>query len=647
MSDYNKLMFSIKKQTDELNKKKAQIKAKAKAKAKALSLKTVIPSEKNIEEEQIKNHIIVPLDRSNQQTGFKSILQPGHRKMYEQSIRELNNHLKMKPRVTQFNLYNNNIKKPYNPPGLTGSLEWLKYNQKYLAPPIMYTDEYKRLVQLNEYRQQQVYYERLLEKVPTPAQVTNPKVLIVSCEYRGTDFVLNGCINDAIKFKNYILSIHPTAEITYLNDTPELHNYNPSLPSDAPGRWPSYSSKTFPSRETVLKNLMDLCKSPNPLLFLFFAGHGGSADDIPAPIESTMIDIDSNGVVQNTTTVADIENPKRKSTFYFCNTYGEMLQDSALYDTDIYKALTYVTSSQRMYVFTDCCHSGTILNLPYIHVGNFQYQYDSSGNLITVTAQEQDDFGHPVYDKDKKPVLTQRKTYNIFNDISNNVKNLPITNDDITSLMADANSIITHYDKQTGKNISNTKLTILSAKYPSLANLNGNIIHFAGTRDNKFSFESIIYDLSDNVIDRDGAFTWDWHRLWALGLEKFTIQKAYTCLIGLVNNPEQIPVCSTSKLSLFNNTDLLVDFKPATSSANVKISKNKSIKKNIINKKLNKKSNNNINGNKNLNKINKLVKKKVDLTKKFDANTVKAIVVAQNIFSAKKTVNKKKKAPKK
>jgi hypothetical protein len=364
-----------------------------------------------------------------------------------------------------------------------------------------------------------------------------------------------------------------------------------------------------------------------------------------------MIDIDSNGVVKNTTTVADIENPKRKSTFYFCNTYGEMLQDSALYDTDIYKALTYVTSSQRMYVFTDCCHSGTILNLPYIHVGNFQYQYDSSGNPITVTAQEQDDFGHPVFDKDRNPVLTQRKTYKMLNDISNNIYNKPITNEDIANLMADANSIVTHYDKETGTNISNTKLSILSAKYPSLANLKGNIIHFAGTRDNKFSFESVIYDSSGNVIDRDGAFTWDWHRIWALGLNNFTVQKAYTCLIGLVNNPEQIPVCSTSKLHLFNNTDLLVDFTPPTSSANVKISKNISNKKNITNKKINKKADNNTTVNKNLNKIKKLVKKKVDLTKKFDANTVKAIVTAQNIFPAKKNVNKKKvnkkKAPKK
>jgi hypothetical protein len=168
----------------------------------------------------------------------------------------------------------------------------------------------------------------------------------------------------------------------------------------------------------------------------------------------------------------------------------------------------------------------------------------------------------------------------MFNPIYNNVNNLPITNDDITSLMADANSIVTHYDKQTGTNVSNTKLTILSGKYPSLANLKGNIIHFAGTRDNKFSFESIIYDASGNEVDRDGAFTWDWYRMWALGLNNFTVQKAYTCLIGLVNNPEQIPVCSTSKLSLFNNTDLLVDFTPPSASANNKISKNKSNKNN-------------------------------------------------------------------
>ena len=639
MSDYNKLLFSIKKQNDKLIKKKA----KAKAQAKALSLEKDVSSEKNIDE-PINNHIIVPLNLSNQQTGFKPLLQAGHKLKYKESMRELKSLLKMKPHVSTPYIVNPNQKK-YNPPGLMGSPEWVKYNKSFLAPPFFYSEEYNQLFKFNEYSRESIEFERAQEQIPTPEQILTPKVLIVSCEYRGTDFTLNGCINDAEKFRNYILSIHPNADITYLNDTPELHNYNPNLPVDANGRWPSYEDPTFPSREVVLKNLMNLCKAPNPLKFLFLAGHGGSADDIPAPIESTMIDIDSNGVVKNTTTVADIENPKRKSTFYFCNTYGEMLQDSALYDTDIYKALTYVTNDQRMYVFTDCCHSGTILNLPYIHVGNFQYQYDSSGNSITVTAQEQDDFGHPVNDKDGNPVLFQKKTYNMLNPISNNVNNLPITNEDITNLMADANSIVTHYDKETGTNISNTKLSILSAKYPSLANLKGNIVHFAGTRDNKFSFESIIFDASGNVVDRDGAFTWDWHRLWALGLENFTIQKAYTCLIGLVNNPEQIPVCSTSKLSLFNDTTLLVDFAPSDSSANIitKNKKNKNIDKSIDI--TNKKPNNAI-VNKNLKKINKLVNKKVDLTKKFDANTVKAIVIAQNIFPAKKK-NKKSPAPKK
>lgn len=643
MSDYNKLFFSNKKKAD---KKKAD-KKKAQNKAKTI----VVPSE-----ETLNSHIIVPNNISTQKTGYKQILQPNYKIQYTESIRELKKTLKMKPRVTSTDLVNNNNKKPYNPPSYMGSPEWIKYNEQYFAPPIIYFDSYIKLVKQNQYRKEQIELQRIQEKIPTPIQVNTPKVLIIACEYQGTDFPLNGCINDAKKFTAYMKRIHPNADVTYLTDDPTVHNYNPFLKKNDDGtwpdaRWPSYDIKKFPSRKVILKYLNELCKSPNPLLFLFLAGHGGSADDIPAPIESSMIDIDSNGVVKNTTTAADIENPKRKSTFYFCNNYGDMNEN--IYDTDIYNALTQVTSNQRMYVFTDCCHSGTILNLPYIHVGNFQYNYDASGNIVTETAVEQDDFGHDVYDKDGNEVLIQRKTYNMLNPIPNNVNNKVITEADIISLMNDANTDVTRWDKEKGDFVTNKKFTILSGKYPSLANLKGDIIHFAGTRDNKFSFESIIEDESGNIIDRDGAFTWDFHRLWSppLGLEKFTVQKAYTCLVGLVNNPEQVPVCSTSKLSLFNDTNLLLDFKGPDSSANIVIANNKSNKKIITNKKLNnitttnKKPNNTI-VNKNLKKINKLVKKKTDITKKFDSATVKAIVNAQNIFPPKKKANKKK-APKK
>jgi hypothetical protein len=648
MSDYNKLFFSNKKKADKkkADKKKAQNKAKAKA------ISTVVPSE-----ETLNSHIIVPQNISNEKTGYRQIIQPNYKIQYTKSIHELKKNLKMKPRVTSIDIYNNNNDKPYNPPGYMGSPEWKKYNEKYFAPPIKYFDSYIKLVQENQYRKEMIELQRVQEKIPTEIQINTPKVLIVACEYHGTDFPLNGCFNDAKKFRALIDRIHPNADVTYLTDDQSVHNYNPFLKKNADGewpeaRWPSYNIKTFPSRKVVLKYLNELCKAPNPLLFLFLAGHGGSADDIPAPLESTMIDIDSNGVVKNSTTAADAVNPKRKSTFYFCNNYGDMNEN--VYDTDIYSALSHVTSNQRMYVFTDCCHSGTILNLPYIHVGNFQYKYDPSGNIITETAVEQDDFGHDVYDKDGNEVLIQRKTYNMLTPIPNNVNNKVITEADIISLMADATSDVTRFDKETGQNVTNKKFTILSGKYPSLANLKGDIIHFAGTRDNKFSFESIIKDESGNIIDRDGAFTWDWHRLWSepLGLQKFTVQKAYTCLVGLVNNPEQIPVCSTSKMGLFNDTQLLLDFAPPPSNtpANARIVKSTNKNKNITNKSdnntiINKKPNNTI-VNKNLKKINKLVKKKTDLTKKFDSATVKAIVNAQNIFPAKKKANKKK-APKK
>ena len=612
--DYNKTLFLNNKI---IEGKKIVKKNKTKGKAKALAKVNPPPNSKtNV---NIPTEINVPtVIKTNNITVSKPFLQPMHQAKYVEFKQPKNTKTKMTPNVststsstTQNSLIGHRL--PFSWQNIEyGSPEWYSYTG-FTPPPIVYTREWTQLIEQNEKAQEQYIAQQKASKIPTPVQKLNPKVLIVACEYPGTKFKLNGCYNDAEKFKTYISGLYPNAEILYLNDKTSVHNYDITITDiNNPARWPSYEDPTFPTRDIVFKALTDLCNSPNRLLYLFLAGHGGTADDIPAPIEGTLVDTDSNGVIKNTYTVSSLDNPKHKSTYYFCNDYGEMNDRSPLYDWEMYKILQKVTSSQNMYLFTDCCHSGTIFNLPFVNLGNFMYRYDSSGNIVTQSAQETDDFGHGVYDSSGNPIIVQNNLYNILNDISNNKLNLPLTTTDINTLMTDATTEVPYYDKASGTTKTTPKLSFKSAEFPSLTNMKGNIIHFSGTRDNKFSFESVIYDSSGNEIDVGGAFTTHFKKLWDLGLETFTVQKAYTCLIGLMNNPEQIPVCSTSKYRLYNDTDLLVDFKPQITPQLIAANKNVTITE--------------------LTKIKKLIKNKSNLLNYYDPDKIKDILIAKNTF---------------
>jgi len=278
--------------------------------------------------------------------------------------------------------------------------------------------------------------------------------------------------------------------------------------------------------------------------------------------------------------VRDLENPKHRATFYFTNDYGALTsKGSPLYDTEMYQMLKKVNDYQTMYIFTDCCHSGTIFNLPFVTLGNFMFKYDNSGNIATETVQETDDLGHPIYDANGNPIYIKQPLYETLTyDPSNNV----LSGSDISGLLGDANTVLPVGNTGT----FNTKINFQSAEFPSLTDMQGNIIHFAGTRDNKFSFEATQIDSSGNSI-QDGAFTWNFIRLANYGLDKLKIKDFHTCLIGLINNTNQIPMCSTSKFILYSNNNYLTDFTPSNTGPANKINFKLKNKKKLINKKPN------------------------------------------------------------
>lgn len=409
----------------------------------------------------------------------------------------------------------------------------------------------------------------------------NVTVLVVACEYHGTPFPLTGCYNDANKFVTWVTSIYPDADVTYLTDNPAIHNYNVKAPEDAPNRYPSFDSTTFPTHDIVYAAIKKMIKSKSKLKFLYMSGHGATANDVPAPIESTLVDINNSGNILNSFYTSSLVNPNQRGSYYFCNDYGAMTTASPIHDYEMFTLMKQVTSKQKMYIFTDCCHSGTLFNLPYVNVAEFMFQYDSSGNIMTQTAYEKDTFGYTVYDGNNNPIEKLVPMYSKVIDLSNNVAKLPITMEDFNVLINDATTMVPYFDIYSNKIKEQQKINILSGEYPSnKKKLKGDIIHISGTRDSTFSYESVIYDASFNIVDRAGAFTWSMRLLWNLGLQHFNLRDTYTAIVGLVNNPLQIPVCSTSKLNGLNSPKLLTDLGPNASSIPYNISGNyRSIRK--------------------------------------------------------------------
>ncbi len=86
------------------------------------------------------------------------------------------------------------------------------------------------------------------------------------------------------------------------------------------------------------------------------------------------------------------------------------------------------------------------------------------------------------------------------------------------------------------------KCNIISANYPeSNNNINGNVILFAGTRDNAYSYEGKV----NNV--QSGYFTNIICTLLDIDASSYSIENFYYNLIALLNNKKQIPVLTTSK----------------------------------------------------------------------------------------------------
>ncbi|KAI9342349.1 caspase domain-containing protein [Obelidium mucronatum] len=167
----------------------------------------------------------------------------------------------------------------------------------------------------------------------------NKKALLVGINYEGTDSELSGCINDAINLKQFIV---------------ENYGYNPSpqtmlmLTDDATDR------KKQPTLKNLLAGFYWLVSNTKPgdELFFSYSGHGGQIEDD---------DGDRSSGLDCTLCPADYD------------TAGQIRSD------DVHKYLVAaLPEGVKLTVIMDCCHSGTMMELPYT------YRPDANGKMSPV-----------------------------------------------------------------------------------------------------------------------------------------------------------------------------------------------------------------------------------------------------------------------
>lgn len=167
------------------------------------------------------------------------------------------------------------------------------------------------------------------------------RAVMIGINYIGQQGELSGCHNDVLNMKEYIKDVHGFEEenITVLMDDGE---------------------NIEPTRENILKAYKDLVAAAQPgdAIFTHYSGHGGKLRDDDGDekdgYDETLVPVDyaSSGQIR---------------------------------DDDLYKVLvTPMPKGVTMTSVMDCCHSGTVLDLPF--------NFAADGKQTEMTAVDGFDF---------------------------------------------------------------------------------------------------------------------------------------------------------------------------------------------------------------------------------------------------------------
>lgn len=153
------------------------------------------------------------------------------------------------------------------------------------------------------------------------------RAVLIGINYIGQEGQLSGCHNDVGNIKSYLMAVHgfPESNITVLMDD---------------------GKHTNPTRANIMKAYQDLAHSSKAgdSCFCHYSGHGGKLKDDTGDEEDgydeTLVPVDYA-------------------------TAGQIRDD------DLFKALvSQIPKGVLLMCLMDCCHSGTVLDLPYKYVAD-------------------------------------------------------------------------------------------------------------------------------------------------------------------------------------------------------------------------------------------------------------------------------------
>ncbi|RNF05351.1 putative metacaspase 5 [Trypanosoma conorhini] len=169
-------------------------------------------------------------------------------------------------------------------------------------------------------------------RAPVPYTGGRVKALFIGINYTATRSQLSGCVNDAKQMLATLQRIQfPISECCILVDDPRFPNFT-----------------ALPTRKNIIRHMAWLVYDvrPGDVLFFHYSGHG----------TETKAERDSEEMYDQCLVPLDYES------------------QGAIVDDDLFDLLVRrLPAGVRMTAVFDCCHSASLLDLPFAFVGNNNY----------------------------------------------------------------------------------------------------------------------------------------------------------------------------------------------------------------------------------------------------------------------------------
>lgn len=307
--------------------------------------------------------------------------------------------------------------------------------------------------------------------IPLSTCTGNKKSLFIGINYLGSNSELRGCINDVKNIKEFVVK-----------------NFNFPIDADHMRTLVDSDPNNMPTRVNMLNSMKWLVQNAQSgdSLFLHYSGHGGSQKDTNGDesdgMDETLIPVD-------------------------------YLTAGQIVDNDLYDILVAnLPKGVRLTCIMDCCHSGSILDLPYT------YGVDGNNNIS---------------EKDNRKAVIQTAI---------KAGMLLVQGQKKAAFMTGVQAVALHF-KNKNSNSSN------NGKDITVKNILADVIQFSGCRDDQTSADATIGGQAT------GAMSWSFIEAFS----KYGPNQTYVQLLGNIRKQingkySQVPQMSTGHRMNLNTT---------------------------------------------------------------------------------------------